>query len=215
MFTGIIEEIGSIAKIAKGNETIVLTIAASNILKDVQLGDSIAVNGVCLTVTSFTAQEFTVDVMPETYRSTGLTRLSLRSKVNLERAMSAQGRFGGHFVSGHVDGTGQILNKRSEKNAIYYEIGVEQELSHYMLLKGSITVDGTSLTIFGLTDYSFTISLIPHTVEHTVLGYKGAGDTVNIECDLLGKYVEKFVTGKQGNEKKQGISLEYLTEHGF
>lgn len=203
MFTGIVEELGTIEGIKKGNETIVLTISASKILEDVQLGDSISVNGVCLTVTTFSEKSFTVDIMPETYRSTGLKLLSFGSKVNLERAMSSGGRFGGHFVSGHIDGTGEIVQKRPEKNAIYYDIKVPKRLLNYLLLKGSVAVDGTSLTIFGLTDDTFTVSLIPHTVSHTVLGDKAKGDSVNVECDMLGKYVEKFITGKKKKNKNQ------------
>ncbi|MDM5197657.1 riboflavin synthase [Fictibacillus enclensis] len=215
MFTGIVEELGTIEGIKKGNETIVLTISASKILEDVQLGDSISVNGVCLTVTTFSEKSFTVDIMPETYRSTGLKLLSFGSKVNLERAMSSGGRFGGHFVSGHIDGTGEIVQKRPEKNAIYYDIKVPKRLLNYLLLKGSVAVDGTSLTIFGLTDDTFTVSLIPHTVSHTVLGDKAKGDSVNVECDMLGKYVEKFITGKKEEKQKSAITLEYLAEHGF
>ncbi|MDN4075779.1 riboflavin synthase [Fictibacillus terranigra] len=216
MFTGIIEELGTIESIKKGNETIILTISASAVLKDVQLGDSISVNGVCLTVTAFSEKSFTVDVMPETYRSTGLKGLSVHAKVNLERAMASGGRFGGHFVSGHIDGTGEIVQKRPEKNAIYYDIKVPEHLAKYLLLKGSVAVDGTSLTIFGLTEDTFTISLIPHTVSHTVLGAKGKGDSVNIECDMLGKYVEKFLAGKtETANHKSAITMDYLTEHGF
>lgn len=216
MFTGIIEELGTIKAINKGSETIVLTISAEKVLEDVQLGDSISVNGVCLTVTTFSQKSFTVDVMPETYRSTGLKGLSVHTKVNLERAMASGGRFGGHFVSGHIDGTGEIVQKRPEKNAIYYDIKVPEHLTKYLLYKGSVAVDGTSLTIFGLTEDTFTISLIPHTVSETVLGAKSKGDSVNIECDMLGKYVEKFVSGKsEPQSKKSGITLDYLTEHGF
>jgi riboflavin synthase len=216
LFTGIIEEKGTIKSIAKGNETIVLTISAEEVLKDVHLGDSIAVNGVCLTVTSFDKNQFAVDVMPETYRSTTLKQLNNRSIVNLERAMAAGGRFGGHFVSGHVDGTGTIVEKRPEKNAIYYTLALPDHLMRYFMLKGSVCVDGTSLTVFGVTKNTITVSLIPHTADHTILGKKGPGDIVNIECDMLAKYVYRMLSpAKEENKQKSKLSLEFLQEHGF
>jgi riboflavin synthase len=211
MFTGIIEEIGTIQQMKQTGEAIVLTIGARKVLEDVQLGDSIAVNGVCLTVTSFTDRSFTVDVMPETVKATSLRTLTRGSKVNLERAMAANGRFGGHFVSGHVDGIGEIVRKQPVANAVYYDIKVPRELRKYMILKGSVAVDGTSLTIFGLTDETLTISLIPHTREATILGEKKVGDIVNIECDVIGKYVEQFVNGK----KEETITLDFLEKHGY
>src|SRR5690606_35819779 len=146
---------------------------------------SIAVNGVCLTVTSFTSNQFTVDLMPETVRATSLRMLQKGSKVNLERAMAANGRFGGHFVSGHVDGIGTILKKEPLDNAVYYEIEIPEYLRPYILLKGSVAIDGTSLTIFKVTDKTFTVSIIPHTLSETIIGSKGPGDIVNIECDML------------------------------
>jgi riboflavin synthase len=216
LFTGIIEEIGTIKAITKGNETIIITISASKILQDVELGDSIAINGVCLTVTSYTPHQFTVDVMPETFRSTTLKFLNNRSKVNLERAMAAGGRFGGHFVSGHVDGTGQIAEKRPEKNAIYYVISLPEHLMVYFMYKGSVCIDGTSLTVFNVTKNTITVSLIPHTAVHTVLGAKGPGDLVNIECDMLAKYVNRMLAPeKETNTEKSKLSLEFLQEHGF
>lgn len=216
MFTGIIEELGTIKSINKGNETIVLTISAKKVLQDVNLGDSIAVNGVCLTVTSYDTNHFTVDVMPETFRSSTLKLLNNRSTVNLERAMAAGGRFGGHFVSGHVDGTGEIIEKRPEKNAIYYTISLPDHLMRYFMLKGSVCIDGTSLTIFDVTKKTITISLIPHTADHTVLGKKGPGDLVNIECDMLAKYVSRMLSPeKEETKHKSKLSLDFLQEHGF
>jgi riboflavin synthase len=216
VFTGIIEELGTIKSIQKGNETIVLTIAAVKVLEDVQLGDSIAINGVCLTVTSFSQNEFTVDVMPETFRTSTLKQLNNRSIVNLERAMAAGGRFGGHFVSGHVDGTGEIVEKRPEKNAIYYVVHLPPQLMPYFMLKGSVCIDGTSLTIFEVTKNSITVSLIPHTAGHTILGKKGPGDLVNIECDMLAKYVYRMLNPeKEDNNQKPKLSLEFLRENGF
>lgn len=219
MFTGIIEEIGSVLTIKQTGEAIVLTIEANKILKDVQLGDSISVNGVCLTVTTYTNKQFTVDVMPETVRATSLKTLKRGSKVNLERAMAAGGRFGGHFVSGHADGIGIIKSKKQYENAVYYEIGVESELLRYIIYKGSVTVDGTSLTVFGVSDDYFTISLIPHTLSETVIGLKGPGDIVNVECDMLGKYVDHFLANRLNTEqtpkRKSSITEQFLEENGF
>ncbi|MBM7704702.1 riboflavin synthase [Metabacillus iocasae] len=214
MFTGIIEEIGDVKRIQKGSDAIVISIRADKVLEDVHLGDSIAVNGVCLTVTSFSKHEFTVDVMPETIKATTLKELTAGSKVNLERAMAANGRFGGHFVSGHIDGVGTIIRKTPKGNAVYYEIEVSSELREFMMLKGSVSVDGTSLTIFGLTANSFTISLIPHTVAHTVIGYKQRGDSVNIECDMLAKYIKEMMTKKEVPSSK-GNMYDLLQRHGY
>ncbi len=215
MFTGIIEEIGKVREMSGTGDAIVMKIASKKVVEDVSLGDSIAVNGVCLTVTSFTSEGFTVDIMPETVKATSLQSLRRLSSVNLERAMSAKGRFGGHFVSGHVDGIGTIVKKESSSNAIYYEIQVDQALRQYMIQRGSVAVDGTSLTIFGLTDDTFTISLIPHTVSETVLGVKGVGDIVNIECDMIGKYVQQFVNPSTNTKAKSSITSSFLEEHGF
>ncbi len=217
MFTGIIEELGTIEKIQQKNEAIVMTIRASKILEDVNLGDSIAVNGVCLTVTSFTSNEFTVDLMPETVRATSLRMLKKGSKVNLERAMAANGRFGGHFVSGHVDGIGTIVKKEPLDNAVYYEIEIPETLRPYILLKGSVAIDGTSLTIFKVTNKTFTVSIIPHTLSETIIGSKGPGDIVNIECDMLAKYIEQFLNYRfQGENKNQSsITTSFLEENGF
>ncbi|WP_458412042.1 riboflavin synthase [Schinkia sp. CFF1] len=215
MFTGIIEEKGTIKAITKSGDAIKMSIQAPKILEDVHLGDSIAVNGVCLTVTTFDKNTFSVDIMPETVKATSLRDLTTGSKVNLERAMGANGRFGGHFVSGHVDGTGTIIKKKPVANAVYYEIEVNEELLHYMLLKGSVTVDGTSLTIFGLSDKSFTISLIPHTMSETILGEKTPGDIVNIECDVLGKYIDKFLTKGKVKETGKTMTEAFLEENGF
>ncbi|WP_088035677.1 riboflavin synthase [Evansella clarkii] len=217
MFTGIIEEKGTILDMRQTGDAIVMKINAKKILEDVNLGDSIAVNGVCLTVTSFDSSMFTVDLMPETVRSTSLRDLKNGSYVNLERAMAANGRFGGHFVSGHVDGIGTIQNKRPEHNAVYYEIKVEPALRKYMIMKGSVTVDGTSLTIFGLTDDSFTISLIPHTMEETIIGNKVPGDIVNIECDMLAKYIDQLLKGGgTGKDREKGrLTADFLEKNGF
>ncbi|HLR67478.1 riboflavin synthase [Virgibacillus alimentarius] len=212
MFTGIVEEMGTIKKINKISEqSIKLTIEAADILVDMKLGDSIAVNGICLTVTNFNQDAFQVDVMPETIKSTSLNTLTMGSKVNLERSMSANGRFGGHFVSGHVDGIGKIITKQKQGNAIYYTIEINDEFSKFLLKKGSIAVDGVSLTVFEHSANTFTISLIPHTTSQTVLGLKGQGDIVNIECDMLAKYVNQIV----GGPGKQKIDEGFLQTNGF
>ncbi|WP_066064693.1 riboflavin synthase [Neobacillus soli] len=218
MFTGIIEEIGVISTIQRTGESFVLSIEAKNILKDVHLGDSIAVNGVCLTVTNFSGRYFTVDVMPETVKATSLNTVKRGSKVNLERAMAAGGRFGGHFVSGHIDGTGVIKSKQAFENAVYYEIEADEELISYVILKGSVAVDGTSLTVFAVTENSFTLSLIPHTLSETVLGLKGSGDIVNVECDMIGKYVGHFIKNLSNHtqqKRKSGLTASFLEENGF
>jgi riboflavin synthase len=217
MFTGIIEEIGTVKKIQKvSDQAVTMTISSKKILEDVGLGDSISVNGICLTVTHFTSDYFEVDAMPETIKATSLKSLKLGSKVNLERAMAANGRFGGHFVSGHIDATGEIIKKKKDQNAIYYDIEIPNDLTNYVLHKGSITVDGTSLTIFGIEKNVFTISLIPHTAKETILGEKGEGDMVNIECDMLAKYVQKMLINENNDENdKSGISKDFLQNNGF
>ncbi|MGI8316534.1 riboflavin synthase [Halobacillus mangrovi] len=215
MFTGIIEEIGKLKSVKSKTESLEIQITAKDILTDVHLGDSISINGVCLTVTAFTESTVAFDVMPETYRATNLQSLKQGSPVNLERAMAAGGRFGGHLVSGHIDGTGKIVSKRPESNAVYYEIELPEELIHYFVYKGSIAVDGTSLTVFGVEDQRVTISLIPHTMEHTVLGEKEPGDSVNIECDMIGKYVAHFLSGKQSDKPQSAITKQMLADNGF
>lgn len=217
MFTGIVEEIGRVQRVQQSGESIVMEINASKVLEDVQLGDSISINGVCLTVTSYSDSIFSVDIMPETFRATGLRELSPNDRVNLERAMAANGRFGGHFVSGHVDGIGEIVQIEQVDNAWYYDLKISPELMVYFVEKGSVSVDGTSLTVFKLTDSLLTISLIPHTVVATVLGGKRVGDTVNIECDMLGKYIMKYL-GRSTNTASQGsgsLNSNFFEEHGF
>ncbi|ARI75992.1 riboflavin synthase [Halobacillus mangrovi] len=215
MFTGIIEEIGKLKSVKSKTESLEIQITAKDILTDVRLGDSISINGVCLTVTAFTESTVSFDVMPETYRATNLHGLKQGSPVNLERAMAAGGRFGGHLVSGHIDGIGKIVSKKPESNAVYYEIELPEELIHYFVYKGSIAVDGTSLTVFGVEDHRVTISLIPHTMEHTVLGEKEPGDSVNIECDMIGKYVAHFLNGQQSEKPQSAITKQMLADNGF
>ena len=212
MFTGIIEEIGTVQGLKKGRNSMELSIRSEKVLEDVHVGDSISVNGVCLTVTSFSDSSFTVDVMPETVKSSSIRMLKLGSSVNLERAMSAQGRFGGHFVSGHIDGTGTILKKERKENAVYYIIKLGAGLSTYCIPKGSVAIDGTSLTIFAIEGDVLTVSLIPITHQDTVLGRKAAGDIVNIENDMIGKYIIHQMNLK---DSKPDLSLEFLAQHGF
>lgn len=215
MFTGIVEEIGTLKSVKNKTEALEVNLSAKEILTDVKLGDSISVNGVCLTVTNFSEQTVSFDVMPETYRATNIHELQQGDPVNLERAMAAGGRFGGHLVSGHIDGTGKIVSKKPESNAVYYEIELPDELIQYFVYKGSIAVDGTSLTVFGVDDSKVTISLIPHTMEHTVLGAKRPGDSVNIECDMIGKYVAHFLSGQNKEEPKSRLSKQFLSDNGF
>ncbi|MET1031088.1 riboflavin synthase [Domibacillus tundrae] len=213
MFTGIIEEIGTVERIVRGGKSLQLTIAARKVLEGVQIGDSISVSGVCLTVTTFTKTHFTTDVMPETFKSTALAALTSGARVNLERAMAANGRFGGHFVSGHVDGVGHIVSKKQEENALYVTISYPEGLGRYFLYKGSISLDGTSLTLFGVTDNDVTVSLIPHTRDETILAAKGVGDPVNIECDMLAKYVGNMLEKKEA--PKRGVTMDLLKENGY
>ncbi|MGM0839704.1 MAG: riboflavin synthase [Bacillota bacterium] len=216
MFTGIIEEIGSIERMKKSSSSMELTITAGRVLEDVQIGDSISVNGVCLTVTSFSSRQFQVDVMPETFEGTTLRNLSHGSKVNLERAMAANGRFGGHFVNGHVDGIGTIVRIEKVENAWYMDISIPENQSHLFIMKGSVAIDGTSLTVFGVKSNVITISLIPQTRGDTVLGEKKVGDRVNIECDVMAKYFHRFYEAKeQSKSTSSRMSYEFLSQNGF
>ncbi|MEF2964403.1 riboflavin synthase [Paenibacillus sp. M1] len=227
MFTGLIEEIGTMKSISRKGEAMVLGISAGVVTEGLQLGDSIAINGVCLTATSFDRTSFHVDVMPQTYRHSNLKDLKPGSKVNLERAMAAGGRFGGHIVQGHVDGTGTIVSTSRDQNAVVFEIApANPGLFKYIIPQGSITVDGISLTVVQAGEGRFSVSIIPHTLAETVLAYKRQGDTVNIECDILGKYVEHLLKyGKAGGgqehdqaapgNKPGGIDMEFLSKHGF
>lgn len=225
MFTGIIEETGKIESVANGNKSAIITIIADKVLKGTKIGDSIAVNGVCLTVTSISGNKFTADVMAETIRRGSLGTLKHGSKVNLERAMAADGRFGGHIVSGHIDGTGVIRSLEREDNAVWVEIETPDKLLKYIVEKGSIAIDGISLTVAKLTDDSFSVSVIPHTGEETTLLAKKPGDIVNLENDIVGKYVERLMNfntsqkspfdNKTATSTKSNITMDFLTENGF
>lgn len=214
MFTGIIEEVGTVLGIRRGAKSAVLHISADNILADVRIGDSIAVNGVCLTATSVNNNSFTADVMPETLSRSSLADLKSGSHVNLERAMAANGRFGGHIVSGHIDGTGTLKRIRKDDNAVRYEISADRTILKYIVEKGSVTIDGISLTVTEVSEKSFSVSVIPHTLSVTILGEKSVGSIVNLENDIIGKYVEKLLFAKE-EKPKSNITREYLAKYGF
>ena len=215
MFTGIIEELGTINNIRKNAASAVLTIDASTVLEDVHMGDSIAVNGVCLTVTSFTSTSFTADVMHETLNRSSLGSLRSGSKVNLERAMSADGRFGGHIVSGHIDGTGTVSNIKKDDNAVWYTIRTSSDIMRYIVEKGSIAINGISLTVATVTSDTFSISAIPHTVKMTTLSETKEGEVVNLENDIIGKYVEKLIQSPAEEKRKSRITKDFLVKYGF
>lgn len=213
MFTGIVEEMGRVERITGAGKALQVMVACSTVVEDVHLGDSIAVNGICLTVTGYNKSSFTADIMPETYRSTSLATLKNGSMVNLERALPLGGRLGGHLVSGHIDGTGTILGKREEDNALWLDIQASHDIMKYMILKGSVCLDGTSLTVSAISESTFSVSLIPHTAKTTILSEKNHGDRVNIECDVLAKYVEKLMSVK--SNQQTGISMEWIKEQGY
>lgn len=215
MFTGIVEEVGSIKAVRRGAKSSVLSIEGDIIFEDMHIGDSICVNGVCLTVTEFSGHVFSADVMHETLSRSGLGKLSQGSPVNLERAMAAGGRFGGHIVSGHIDGTGTITKIRRDDNAIWYTVSADRDIMKYVVEKGSIAIDGISLTVADVTNGDFSVSIIPHTASQTVLGEKKTGDMVNLENDIIGKYVDKLMHFEEDEEKKSGITLEFLAKAGF
>lgn len=215
LFTGIVEEIGVLKQLRKGANSSVLTIQASTIFDDLSLGDSVAVNGVCLTVASLSAQSFQADIMHETRNRSSLGSLTPGTAVNLERAMPATGRFGGHMVSGHIDGVGKIKAIQKDDNAIWYTIAASEAILRYIVEKGSIALDGISLTVAKVTDKDFSISAIPHTVKSTVLAYKTVGDCVNLENDLVGKYIEKLLHPARGAPPASRITAELLSKHGF
>ena len=209
MFTGIIEETGQVEQIIHGSLSCRIRISADRIFSDLKLGDSVAVNGVCLTGAEISASTFTADVMAETMRRTGLGRLVPGSRVNLERAMPVNGRFGGHIVSGHIDGTGTVLSMRREDNAVWIRIAADAQIVRYVVEKGSVALDGISLTVAEAEKGGFAVSVIPHTAANTTLLDKRNGDRINIECDIIGKYVERML------KPTGGITEEFLKENGF
>ena len=216
MFTGIIEEVGEITGLRQTGTSTVLGVRAKTVLGGTKIGDSIAVNGVCLTVVRLTGDGFDGDVMPETLRRTNLGKLKPKSRVNLERAMAADGRFGGHIVAGHVDGTGTITELKPEGNAVWVTVSAAPELLRYIVEKGSITIDGISLTVAYVDDSCFKVSISPHTGEETTLLTRTAGYEVKLETDIVGKYVEKLMQpAKDAAKPKSGLSAEFLAQNGF
>lgn len=218
MFTGIIEEIGTVKNIVKGSRSIKLTIAARKVLENTNLGDSIAVNGVCLTVTVLGRDGFTADVMPESMSKTNMGALKPGDRVNLERALTLASRLGGHIVSGHIDGTGEIIAMEKDDNAVRVTLTSVPKVMKYIVPEGSVALDGVSLTVAQLGENDFTVSLIPHTAQVTTLLDKKVGDRLNIENDVVGKYVERLLSFSDKNaaaEKKSAISLSFLHENGF
>lgn len=215
MFTGIVEEIGHVEGIQRGRQSAVLTIQASTVLEGTKIGDSIAVNGVCLTVTALLPGRFSADVMHETLERSALAGLGRGSAVNLERALPADGRFGGHIVAGHIDGVGRVTRLRRDDNAVWYTIQAQPQVLRYVVEKGSIAIDGISLTVAQVDKDCFSISAIPHTVAQTVLRERKEGDLVNLETDVIGKYVEKLLTPAPAQEPPGGITMDFLARYGF
>lgn len=214
MFTGIVEEIGKVQSIDGGNISSSLYIECSKVLEETKIGDSIAVNGVCLTVVKILENGFKADVMPETLKRSNLGNLSIDSEVNLERALTFNSRLGGHIVSGHIDGVGKIISFEREGNAVWISISADFNLLKYIIFKGSITVDGVSLTVAYIDNEIFKVSIIPHTEEETILLKKSIGFFVNLECDLIAKYVEKLLDINKKTEIKD-IDKNFLLENGF
>ena len=221
MFTGIIEETGIIKKIEKSGDRSVLTVSAEKTLEGTKVGDSIAVNGVCLTVTSITESSFSADVMNETLKRSSLKDTTVSKGVNLERAMAADGRFGGHIVSGHIDGTGIIRDIKKDGNAVWFYIDAPSDIMKYIIEKGSVALDGISLTVAGVSKNSFSVSVIPHTISMTCLFNKRKQDLINIENDCIGKYVEKLlmnentIKSQSEGDKKNEITKDFLSKNGF
>lgn len=216
MFTGLVEELGKVKAINRGPKSVRLTLAARKVLSDVKLGDSIAVNGTCLTVVDFGDDWFTADVMPETVERTVIAKFKLGDIVNLERTLAIGDRFGGHIVSGHIDGVGIIRCLQKDDNAVVIRIETGPEVMRYIIKKGSIAIDGISLTIVDYGDDWFTVSLIPHTASMTTLGIKSTGSLVNLETDVIGKYVEKMLgLATKEPQKTSNITADFLRNYGF
>ncbi|WP_195999486.1 riboflavin synthase [Clostridium sp. 1001271B_151109_B4] len=217
MFTGIIEELGIIKEIKRGVKSSKLIIKANKVLEKTKVGDSICTNGVCLTVTNLKGNSFEADVMAETLRRSNLGLLDIGNKVNLERALTLESRIGGNIVSGHIDGIGQIISLEKEDNATWVTVKAASKILRYVVLKGSITIDGISLTVAYVDESIFKVSIIPHTAQETTLLNKSIGETVNLECDVISKYVEKLMgfASKEEYNPNTSISEEFLRENGF
>jgi riboflavin synthase len=211
MFTGIVEELGSIKALRRDAGAARLTVSAATVLEGTVLGDSIAVNGVCLTAVEINKNDFSADVAVETLSVTNLGELKIGAKVNLERALQLSARIGGHLVSGHVDAVGRIRQKREEGNGWRITFDAPGTILRYVIKKGSIAIDGISLTVADVDPSGFSVAMIPHTAKLTTLGSKTAGDTVNLEADIIGKYVERLLSGRT----EGGVNLELLKKSGF
>jgi len=215
MFTGIIEEIGTVTRVVQGAKSSRVTISAAVIFSDLKLGDSVATNGVCLTVNEMTSSTFTADVMHETLKYTSLKGLVSGTRVNLERAMLANGRFGGHIISGHIDGMGTITDILKDDNAVIYKIAAKPDIVKYIVKKGSIAIDGISLTVTVVDNTSFSVSIIPHTTQVTILADRKLGDMVNLEVDMLAKYIEKLLKQDPKTPQSTPMTAEFLVKNGF
>ncbi|MBN1051686.1 riboflavin synthase [Clostridium botulinum] len=216
MFTGIVEEVGSLEKLTLGGGFGVIEIRANKVLENTKIGDSIASNGVCLTVLEMTKSSFKANVMGETLEKSSLGSLKSGNKINLERAMKLEDRFGGHIVSGHIDGVGKITDIEKKVDGIWFTISASKEILKYIIYKGSIAIDGISLTVAYVDDEKFKVSVIPHTLENTILYEKKVQSVINLECDVVGKYIEKLVNNKDKEIKNESnVTMEFLRENGF
>lgn len=217
MFTGIVEEVGSLKEISLGSGFGNIEINASKVLEETKIGDSIAVNGVCLTVNKLNDNSFVADIMGETLNRTNLGKLKTGDNVNLERALKLSDRLGGHIVSGHIDGKGKIISIDHKEDGTWFTISADKEILKYIIFKGSIAIDGISLTVAYVDNEVFKVSVIPHTLNNTILAYKIEGSEVNLENDLVGKYIEKFSSfSSQKSEKEESrITMDFLRENGF
>lgn len=215
MFTGLVAELGTVQSLARQGESYHLTVSAAKVMANLKIGDSMAVNGVCLTVVRLNGAAFTADVMPETVRLTNIGQLRVGDKVNLERTLRLCDGLDGHIVSGHVEGQGVIASRRPEGIAMVVTISAPPELLKYIIKKGSVAIDGISLTVTQTTDASFSVSLIPHTAKETTLGFKDVGDAVNLETDIIGKYVERMLSWDKKQDGAALLDKNTLLENGF
>lgn len=216
MFTGLVEETGTVRSIRRTGRSLAITVGARKVLEGGRIGDSIAVNGVCLTVTALHSDSFTADVMPETFEKTNLSDTAVGTAVNLERTMALGDRFGGHIVQGHVDGTGVITALEPEEIAVWVTVSAPPEVLRYLVPKGSVAIDGISLTVVDVSEDRFRVSLIPHTFSVTAIAQKRPGDRVNLEADILAKYVERMLTWRRPEAAPESrITEEFLRRHGF